>query len=1081
MVVCCRGACGWMVGLGLGLAGMVFTTGGLRAQAPPTAAATASSPAEAVLAFRDAANFQNNGAYELAIEEWQAFLKRYGKDPLAPKARHYLGVCQVQVKDFAAAEQTLAGLLKEQPQFELREETLLQLATAQYAQGMAGQADAYRRAAATFGELAKAFPQSKYADDALFYQAEALYAQGEKAQAARLYQQHRQKFAQSKRGADVLYALGVAQEELGDAAAAGQTYAAFLKTFPQHPLATEVKLRQAETLLSQGNLEQAARLFGEVAGVQGFAAADQALARQAYCLARLERFAEAGATYARLATGFPQSTLAAEATLSAGRCYFRADDAEAARRWLERAMKLPGEPAAEAAHWLCRLLLKKGQPAEAAQIAAKAQAAASTSPFAAQLALDEADALFELPGQQPRALERYVRFAREFPQHELAGQALYHAAYTALSLKRFDEALQHAQAVEGREAKHPLAAEAGYVASEALVQLGRYDEAVMKLRNLLNQFPDHAERNQWRLRLGLVAHLQKDHTRTLEILSPLVGELKDRSQRAEALFLIGACHLLRDAPELAVRALSEALEANPRWRQADQTRLLLARAEAKRGQRDKAISHLQRLVNEFPQSGVLDEALFRLGELYEAQGDRDKARRRFAEVTQRFPQSSFAPYAWYALASDHLRQQEYEQAAAAFTSLLSQFKGHPLAAESLLGRALCRRQMQDPRGALADLDALLASDIPPRRRSDARYERALALAALKDYAAAAQTLDSLLTADPDYPAADKVLYELGWARKALGESAPAAQTFERLARHFPDSPLAAEAWFHVGEEHYEQKRYEQAAEAYAAARARRPTAELTEKIAYKLGWAYYHLRDDAKALAAFRELLATASEGPLAPDARFMIGECLFRQEQFAQAWEAYQAALAQPPASPLMQALLELHAAQSASQLKQWSDSIRLLNGLIEQTPEASVLAQAYYERGWARQQLGQMEPALEDYEQAATRSRDEVGARARFMRGELLFAEKRHDQAIRDFMRVMYGFGGDQAPPAVRNWQAKSGFEAGRCAEVLVSKAPDAPTRQKYLADARKFYGFVLEKHAQHELAPQAKKRLDELSRAR
>jgi tetratricopeptide (TPR) repeat protein len=153
----------------------------------------------------------------------------------------------------------------------------------------------------------------------------------------------------------------------------------------------------------------------------------------------------------------------------------------------------------------------------------------------------------------------------------------------------------------------------------------------------------------------------------------------------------------------------------------------------------------------------------------------------------------------------------------------------------------------------------------------------------------------------------------------------------------------------------------------------------------------------------------------------------------------------------------------------------------LIEQPPEPTVLAQAYYERGWARQQLGQTEPALEDYEQAATRSRDEVGARARFMRGELLFAQKQHDLAMRDFMRVMYGFGGDQAPAAVRNWQAKSGFEAGRCAEVLLGKAPHATARQKHLADARKFYQFVVEKHGQHELASQAKKRLDELSRIR
>jgi len=40
---------------------------------------------EAVLAYRDAANFQNNGAFEVAVEEWQKFLKDYGSDPWPPR------------------------------------------------------------------------------------------------------------------------------------------------------------------------------------------------------------------------------------------------------------------------------------------------------------------------------------------------------------------------------------------------------------------------------------------------------------------------------------------------------------------------------------------------------------------------------------------------------------------------------------------------------------------------------------------------------------------------------------------------------------------------------------------------------------------------------------------------------------------------------------------------------------------------------------------------------------------------------------------------------------------------------------
>ena len=43
--------------------------------------------------FADAANAQNNGAYPLALEQWQRLIKEFPGDPLASSARYYLGLC----------------------------------------------------------------------------------------------------------------------------------------------------------------------------------------------------------------------------------------------------------------------------------------------------------------------------------------------------------------------------------------------------------------------------------------------------------------------------------------------------------------------------------------------------------------------------------------------------------------------------------------------------------------------------------------------------------------------------------------------------------------------------------------------------------------------------------------------------------------------------------------------------------------------------------------------------------------------------------------------------------------------------
>src|SRR5262245_61272869 len=145
------------------------------------------SSSEAVLAYREAANFQNNGAFEVAAEEWQKFLKDFPKDPLAAKAQHYLGVCQLQLKQYPAAAATLESVTTNYPRFELLEDALFDLASCQYALAAGGQQNYYARAATTFENLLKKFPTGKHVEEALFYQGESFYAGEKKADAAKAY------------------------------------------------------------------------------------------------------------------------------------------------------------------------------------------------------------------------------------------------------------------------------------------------------------------------------------------------------------------------------------------------------------------------------------------------------------------------------------------------------------------------------------------------------------------------------------------------------------------------------------------------------------------------------------------------------------------------------------------------------------------------------------------------------------------------------------------------------------------------------------------------------------------------------
>ena len=120
-----------------------------------------------------------------------------------------------------------------------------------------------------------------------------------------------------------------------------------------------------------------------------------------------------------------------------------------------------------------------------------------------------------------------------------------------------------------------------------------------------------------------------------------------------------------------------------------------------------------------------------------------------------------------------------------------------------------------------------------------------------------------------------------------------------------------------------------------------------------------------------------------------------------------------------------------------------------------------------------------MKQYEQVARGSRGGVGARARFMIGEISFAKQDLEDAVKQFQRVMFGFGGEKAVAAVKVWQSKAAMEAGRSMEVQVEDAKTKQDRDGLVKSAVEFYTYVVEKHPMSSSVEFARKRLEALSK--
>lgn len=1058
--------------------------------------AAAESSEAALAAYADAANFQTNGALDLAIEAWQKFLKEHGDDPLASKAAHYLGVCYMQRGEpqFEAAADAFARALQD-PKFELREESLANRGWCLYAaatQEEPKDQQQLREAIRTFEQLIKEHPRSDYLDRARFYSGEAAYALGDAKRAIAYYDAMLKSpdAEKSPLRCDALYARGVAQEGLKLHDAAVESYRTLLQQCADSKLVDDVRLRLADVLVLQGKYQQAIEGFQQIAAKNGDDA-PYATFRQAFALVQLGKPAEAAAKYEEVIEQFPDSSYAAAALLASAQSHYRAGQMEQASERFRQVLQHEDQAAAtEAAHWLAQIAMASGQAAEAEGIAAAQIQRGAEGPYRVALHLDRAEAVSLISGRAAEALKLFTDIYRDAPDDPLAPRALYSAAFAALQSGDRQQAVDLAREFLGRFADDTLAPDVRYIAAEAKLMAGNHADAAKAYAELLKTAADNPQRSLWVLRAATAMYLAGQYDQAIATLTKEVDQLTDPAQRSEAHFLIGASHLFASRPAEAIPAFQASRSSNQQWARADEALLLMGQAQLQADDSQAAARSWQQVISDYPQSRMADQARYKLAQLASQAGDHARAIELYTQIlgSQRDP--GLHPYALYGKGWSLMQREQYQQAVEPLTALYEQYPQHVLRDDAQLARGTALRKSGNLDAAHTDLTAFLQSEPQGIALGHALYELALIEQQREQPAKAAEHLRRLVREVPDYEAMEDVLYELAWSLKESGQPDQAADSFEQLVARYPQNPLAAEAHYFLGQQHYQAKQWQAAADAFRQAAELTDDPALAEKAAYRRGWSRFQAGEYDAAAELFQQQAEQYPEGTLTLDALLMTGECRFKQEQYDAALAAYTTARDRILAADENQdrvkdaeqrrvrELVLLHGGQSAGQLGRWTEALQWYETLRQRFPATDYLPQVFYETGFAHQQLGNDEQALKFYQEVADNYRNEIGARARFMSGEVYFAGRELSLAIPEFQRVMYGYGAEQAPEAIKNWQAKSGFEAGRCAELLIQSA-EGNGKQKAMQIAKDFYQYVVEKHPRHELASKAKERLELLKR--
>jgi len=843
--------------------------------------APATSSTAARSAYAAAAALHNREAWDLAAEEWEAFLAAHPRDALAPKARAYLGICQMNTDRWPTAIETFRAVIKTADDPEAAALARWELARGTFAAAQtSGAPDDFRTASERLGDLLTTAPSHPQAAAALHLLGEALWQSDRRTEALAAWRRFVAGHAASPLLPDVLYALGVGEAETDAPAEAAVTLARFAKEFPAHRLAPDVGLWRADLAAAAGDLATTETILTALVAA--------ATPRTAEALDRLGRVRErrgdragAIAAYTTLARDHTTTALGAAARVAAGRLLLEDGRADAAREPLEAALAGGGGPGVAAAHLLARIAIDGGRFDRAIEVVEAGRTAAAALPDPAaldpddvpRLELDRADALRRLPARREEAVAACDALVTARPESALAAPAATLAALTLLDLGRADAALDRTDDLLARFGARPDAADAvrdaRLVRAEALAALERPAEAATALSQFVADLPeDPRAPNAW-YRLGELERDRSDQAAARAAFARCHEAAPQGPRAAAALLAAGWCEAALGRLPDAVATWTRVIETYPGDVAAGAARLARADARRREGDAAAALADVRTLLSAATGTAALEpeargEARLLEGLCLAATGDDRAAATSLAALVRDEPDAAVADRALHELGLASERLGRPDDAARAYAALVERFPRSALAASALLAAGELRWDAADHEAAAA------------------LYRRALDAAA-----------------DPAGPIAERALHKLGWAGIMRGDQAAAADAFTRQLAAVPQGPLAADGQAMLGQALVSLGRIADARVALAAALARPAALSSPEMRAS----AFIRAAEAAAAAEAWQEsldlslrFLAAEPGSPQAPQARYAAAWALQHLGRLDEAVGRYRAIADGPP-----------------------------------------------------------------------------------------------------------------------------------------------------------------------------------------
>ncbi len=1039
------------------IAGCVLVLAASAAAGPKIRPADDAAP-DALQAYVAGNGFLNRGLFDMAVAEYRKFLAVQPRHEKAAMARYGLAVGLFRLGRLDEADAELTQLRRAKD-FEYAVEVAVMSGQCRLAAGKFAQAVEILR------PVVEDHSEHALADDAAAQLIEATFRDGRYDEAADWAERFQKIWRDSAARDRVEYFAGLAKMRLGNVPAAAKHFETILGAYSKSPFAAHAALLLGQCRHQAGDHSAAEQTYRRVLENEGHPFRADGLLGLATLLRERGRPDEAAGHLEEILTDFKASEVASAAILLKGKINFDRGRYDAAAESFRALRESDGPLAAEAAYWQGKCKLRSGDFPGAAADLKQAVEDFPDGKLLAEMMYDRGIALLRA-GEISSAAEALEEFRQRFPEHAATPDAIYALATIEHQRGRYARSQEHVQALLAGYPNHALAPQAAFLAAENDYLDGQYPKAAAAYREFLKLWGADPRAGTAEYRLGMTLYRLQEFDEAL----PLLRKVDSDEEGAEG---FDARHL----------ALGDIFFQRGEWKPAETHLRLYLAGLGEGGPRDDAVlklglvlqrqGHYAEAVEQFdllletePPSAHRVQAEFERAQALAALGRGDEAGAGFEQVLER-KDARFDIAARRHLAALAARRGDFKGAAHWYGQVAQQAELEDQKAEALLeqGKALINaREFSRAEKALKQFARRFSEH---DRLSEARGHLAAALSRQDRHEAALEVIDKIDTSRLAPRSQASVLYERAWCLRAIGREDDAVNAFLSLIERHGESDFSAYARLELAAIRSQRGGHEEAIELLRALRRRldgereRFPETLHEQAAYQLGISLFRGGRFAEAAEALREFVERFPESGSLRSARYFAGEALFEQKKYADAAGFFEAVAAQDAADAMAPpALLRLGECRAA--LADWEQSRGAFAAFLERYGEDKQRHQAEFGVGWAHENQGSLDKAVESYQRVVARHKGPTAARAQFQIGQCLFAQKKYDEAVRELLKVdiLYGY---------PEWSAAALFEAGRCFEQL-----------RKFAEAEQQFSAVTEKHAGTEWAKKAADRLRAMSKS-